>query len=132
MISEYLTTSQTARLFHVTRFTILNWIKQQKLQAVTTLGGHQRIPQKAIEALLKQKQQVKKTPIEPIVLKSNIEVKEIAPAVKEVAPVQVKQLRTVRPPQAKQAEISRIMRKSSYVSGKFFAAIKNEFSGILR
>ncbi|MBF0477881.1 MAG: helix-turn-helix domain-containing protein [Candidatus Omnitrophica bacterium] len=117
MISEYLTTSQTARLFHVTRFTVLNWIKQQKLQAVSTLGGHQRIPQKAIEDLLKQKQQGSKIPVQAHISKQIPEVKKT-----------VKPISTGRPAQAKAAEFARVMRKGSFISGKFIASIKSGFS----
>lgn len=54
MIPEYLTTSQAAKIFHVTRFTIRNWIIEGKLKANSTLGGHHRIPRTAILHLLRK------------------------------------------------------------------------------
>jgi excisionase family DNA binding protein len=56
MSNKYLTTSQAAAFLHVSRFTILNWIKNGKLVAITTLGGHQRIPQESIATLLAKKE----------------------------------------------------------------------------
>jgi excisionase family DNA binding protein len=47
MISDtsraFLTTSETAKLFGVTRFTILNWIRGKKLKAAQTVGRRNRI-----------------------------------------------------------------------------------------
>ncbi|MBF0494205.1 MAG: helix-turn-helix domain-containing protein [Candidatus Omnitrophica bacterium] len=43
MPDEYLTTTEAAKICNVTRFTVLNWIKQGKLPASSTLGGHQRV-----------------------------------------------------------------------------------------
>jgi excisionase family DNA binding protein len=42
--SEYLTTTKLAKLWGVSRFTVLNWIKQEKVKAIRTVGGHYRIP----------------------------------------------------------------------------------------
>jgi excisionase family DNA binding protein len=40
---DHLTTGQAARYCQVCNATILNWIKQGKLEAYTTPGGHFRI-----------------------------------------------------------------------------------------
>ena len=48
MHDEYLTTTQAAKLLKVSRFSVLNWVKQGKLRAISTHGGHQRIPKKII------------------------------------------------------------------------------------
>ena len=55
---EYLTTSEAAKICKVTRFTVRNWVKQGKLRAITTPGGHQRIPQEAVINLLKKSQPI--------------------------------------------------------------------------
>ena len=52
--NKYLTTTNAAQFFNVTRFTVLNWIKQGKLKAVRTLGGHQRIPRENITSLIQK------------------------------------------------------------------------------
>lgn len=41
---DYLTTTELARLCGVSRFTILNWVKQGKIRAVKTVGKQYRIP----------------------------------------------------------------------------------------
>ncbi len=66
--NKYLTTSQAAKICNVTRFTILNWIKSGKLLAVSTLGGHQRIPKETVLFLLKKKN----SPVEEELPSSNI------------------------------------------------------------
>lgn len=52
MDKEHLTTSEAAEICKVTRFTVRNWVKKGKLQAITTPGGHQRIPRKAVLCLV--------------------------------------------------------------------------------
>ena len=52
--NKHLTTTQAAQCFNVTRFTVLNWVKQGKLKAVRTLGGHQRIPREVVTSLMKE------------------------------------------------------------------------------
>jgi excisionase family DNA binding protein len=52
--NKYLTTTNAAQFFNVTRFTVLNWIKQGKLKAVRTPGGHQRIPRENITSLIQR------------------------------------------------------------------------------
>lgn len=52
--NKHLTTTEAAQFFNVTRFTVLNWVKQGKLKAVRTLGGHQRIPREVITSLMQK------------------------------------------------------------------------------
>lgn len=52
--NEYLTTSEASEFLQVTRFTVLNWIKQGKLQAITTLGGHRRIPKEVLTSFIQR------------------------------------------------------------------------------
>ncbi|MBF0489297.1 MAG: excisionase family DNA-binding protein [Candidatus Omnitrophica bacterium] len=52
--NDYLTTAQASKFLNVTRFTVLNWIKEGKLQSASTLGGHQRIPKTVVLSALKQ------------------------------------------------------------------------------
>lgn len=42
--SGYATTTDLARLCGVSRFTVINWVKQGKVKAISTPGGHHRIP----------------------------------------------------------------------------------------
>jgi excisionase family DNA binding protein len=49
---RYLTTGEVAKLFSVTRDTVLKWIKQGKLPARKTAGGHFRIPEEALQQSL--------------------------------------------------------------------------------
>lgn len=65
MENKYLTTSQAAAYLHVTRFTILNWVKSGKLKAVHTLGGHQRIPKESILRLIPKNKTVDQKPPDP-------------------------------------------------------------------
>ncbi|MBF0486040.1 MAG: helix-turn-helix domain-containing protein [Candidatus Omnitrophica bacterium] len=120
MPNQYFTTSQAAKILHVTRFTVLNWIKQGKIKAVSTLGGHQRIPKDSIETLLKQDQLTKpvsaassaKTPMSP-----SEELKGVLSQRAVLA--------------AQKANISRMLKRSAYASGRYIASIKNEVSHIL-
>jgi two-component system OmpR family response regulator len=48
-----ITTGQAAEYCHVTRATVVNWIKKGKLKAYTTPGGHFRIPVPDFLAFLK-------------------------------------------------------------------------------
>ena len=50
--SDLLSTGKASRLLSVTPDTILKWIKQEKLPAVRTAGGHYRVSKEAIDALL--------------------------------------------------------------------------------
>jgi excisionase family DNA binding protein len=47
--SGYMTTTELARLCGVSRFTIINWVKQGRIKVIRTAGKHCRIP--ASEAL---------------------------------------------------------------------------------
>ena len=49
--SNLLSTGQASKWLSVTPDTILKWIKQEKLPAVRTAGGHYRVPQEAVEGL---------------------------------------------------------------------------------
>jgi len=49
---NYLSTGKASQLLAVTPDTILKWIKQGKLPAVRTAGGHYRVSQEAIHELL--------------------------------------------------------------------------------
>ena len=42
--TNYITTSRLAKLCGVSRFTIINWVKQEKITSIKTAGGHRRIP----------------------------------------------------------------------------------------
>jgi len=42
--SNYVTTSRLAKLCGVSRFTIINWVKQNRIKSIRTAGGHRRIP----------------------------------------------------------------------------------------
>ncbi len=50
--SNLLSTGRASKLLSVTPDTILKWIKQGKVRAVRTAGGHYRVSQEAIEAFL--------------------------------------------------------------------------------
>ena len=41
---HFLTTTQVARRCGVSRFTVLKWIKQGRINAIKLFGGHYRIP----------------------------------------------------------------------------------------
>lgn len=57
-----LSTGKASKLLSVTPDTILKWIKQEKLPAVRTAGGHYRVPQEAIQALLNHPSEKPSTP----------------------------------------------------------------------
>src|SRR4030065_1684293 len=52
-----LSTGKASKLFSVTPDTILKWIKQDKLPAVRTAGGHYRVSREAINALLSRSEE---------------------------------------------------------------------------
>lgn len=56
---EYLTTGQAAKLLMVTRDAVLKWIKQGKLQAVQTAGGHYRIPIDSLQPAALEEKKIK-------------------------------------------------------------------------
>jgi excisionase family DNA binding protein len=49
---SYLSTGQASELLSVTRDTILKWIKQGRISAVKTAGGHHRISEQEINSFL--------------------------------------------------------------------------------
>ncbi len=51
--SGYMTTTELARLCGVSRFTIINWVKQGKIKAIRTAGRHCRIPVSEALSLLR-------------------------------------------------------------------------------
>ena len=54
--SDYLTTTEFARLCGVSRFTIINWAKRGKIKAIRTAGRHYRIPaSEALKRAIRQK-----------------------------------------------------------------------------
>ena len=59
MRDEYLTTTQVAKICHVTRFSIANWVKKGRLKAHKTAGGHRRILKKELIKFIKKNQIVK-------------------------------------------------------------------------
>jgi len=65
--SEYVTTSELARLCGVTRYTIINWTKKDKIKVVKTVGGHRRIPRSEAISVLESfriSDEKKGTPLE--------------------------------------------------------------------
>jgi len=54
MIPRPFTTSDVARYCHVSRFTVSKWIRQGKLEAYQTPGGHYRIPLSDFRAFLER------------------------------------------------------------------------------
>src|SRR3989339_884861 len=53
---QFLTTTQAANLLEVSPDTVLKWVKNGRLRARRTLGGHHRIALAELEALLKQRE----------------------------------------------------------------------------
>lgn len=52
-MNEHLyTTHEAAELLHVKPITVIRWIKKGRLKCMTTLGGHRRIEQKDLDALI--------------------------------------------------------------------------------
>lgn len=41
---DYLTTTELAKLCGVSRFTVINWVNQGRIETMKTIGGHFRIP----------------------------------------------------------------------------------------
>ncbi len=59
--SGYLTTTKLARLCGVSRFTIINWIKRGRINAIRTVGRHYRIPVSEALSLLRTFEEKKKS-----------------------------------------------------------------------
>lgn len=51
--SGFMTTTELAKLCGVSRFTIINWVKQDRIKVIRTAGGHCRIPVSEALSLLK-------------------------------------------------------------------------------
>jgi len=51
--SGYMTTTELARLCGVSRFTIINWVKQGRIKVIRTAGRHCRIPVSEALSLLR-------------------------------------------------------------------------------
>ncbi len=52
LAKDYLTTTELSKLCGVSRFTILNWIKQGRIDTLRTVGGRYRIPASEATSLL--------------------------------------------------------------------------------
>ncbi len=80
------TTGQAAEYCHVTQATIINWIKDRKLNGYTTPGGHYRIPRSDLIAFLKSHNmpidEALKEPAQTrlLVLSNNSAIKDLAQA----------------------------------------------------
>ena len=59
--SGYMTTTEVAKLCGVSRFTIINWVKQGKINVIRTIGRHCRIPVSEALSLFKASHEKKKT-----------------------------------------------------------------------
>ncbi|MBF0503622.1 MAG: helix-turn-helix domain-containing protein [Candidatus Omnitrophica bacterium] len=119
MPPQYFTTSQAAKALHVTRFTILNWIKQGKIKAASTFGGHHRIPESCITSLLKQEKNIGH------VIETKAGFHTVKPKVLQRTVFAASSLA------AQKANISRIFKRSAYVSGQYIASLKDKVSHIL-
>lgn len=60
MRSDYMTTTELSRLCGVSRFTIINWVKQGRIKANRTVGKHYRIPETEALSLLRSFDRKKK------------------------------------------------------------------------
>ena len=59
--SGYLTTTEFAKLFGVSRFTIINWAKRGRIKSIRTAGRHYRIPASEALSLLRTFEEKKET-----------------------------------------------------------------------
>jgi len=59
--SGYLTTTEFAKLFGVSRFTIINWAKRGRIKSIRTAGRHYRIPASEALSLLRSFEEKKET-----------------------------------------------------------------------
>jgi len=59
--SGYMTTTEVAKLCGVSRFTLINWVKQGKINVIRTIGRHCRIPVSEALSLFKASHEKKKT-----------------------------------------------------------------------
>ena len=126
MPKQCLTTSEAAVVLNVTRFTVLNWIKQGKIKAITTFGGHHRIPKTAIASLLKQEA----AGTQPVHQDAEIPKHHInSKSIVTERPAGAISQRAVLA--AQKANISRMFKKSAYESGKYLASLKDKVTHIL-
>lgn len=51
---DYFTTHETAKFLSVTPTTVIQWIKEKRINAVRTLGGHRRVSKHEIDKVLKK------------------------------------------------------------------------------
>jgi len=51
---RYFTTGEVARLLGVSAFAVWTWIRNKKIRAIKTPGGHYRIPREELERLLSE------------------------------------------------------------------------------
>lgn len=115
MQTDYLTTSEAAKICHVTRFTVLNWVKKHKLESIATLGGHQRIPRKAVLDLVNKSHsgdQARADLVPGVVHKAVRAVK--SPAAVGAFLVQ------------QQNKLGDFVKQGAFSSGKYIAAIKQQ------
>ena len=54
MINRYFSTSEAARICHVTPGSVIRWIKEAKLETALTVGGHRRIPGESLLKLIEK------------------------------------------------------------------------------
>ena len=60
--SGYMTTTELSRLCGVSRFTIINWIKQGRIKVIRTVGNHYRISESEAASLLDTIEEKKENP----------------------------------------------------------------------
>ena len=107
---KHLTTTQAAKIFKVSRFSVLLWIKQGKLGAISTPGGHHRVSKKAIRDLIKHNSSKNKT-IEDARQKPEEELASIVPCLEK-------------------GNVQDILNKSAHVLGRHISKIKKELAEI--
>jgi len=50
---RYFTTGEVAHLLGVSAFAVWKWIRDKKIRAIKTPGGHYRVPREEVDRLLK-------------------------------------------------------------------------------
>jgi len=119
MHTDYLTTSEVAKICHVTRFTVLNWVKKHKLESTATLGGHQRIPRKAVLNLLKKNETTDQPAVDTV--------SDAAPHAVQKAVQGANSPAAVGAFLARQkSNLGNIVKKGAFSSGKYIAAFKHQ------
>ena len=117
MHTDYLTTSEAAKICHVTRFTVLNWVKKNKLESIATLGGHQRIPKKAVLDLVKKHQTADQSAVD---LVPNA-VRRAVAAVNKPAAVGAFLAQ-------QQSNLGNMVKQGAFSSGKYIAAFTHKIA----